>query len=269
MWKEMINFDEKRGRLYRISEASTILGVHPNTIRRWERQEKIKTIRVGKGHRRIPESEISRILHKPTEIPPTTPHELLTKEDELSTFLNFVFSRHRDDPELVKKAIIVRDKYSCQICGSKASLDVYPIDQTKENIPQNLITLCPKCRFKIQAPAALQAEKAFISPQITDKPEIIQQITEKTPQEVQLPVKTGVYRHVVLDALQPAGFMQRTAFGDLLSAAAALKRFTVKELAAKGKCPEQTAQIFCDKMVALGYATSSDGTFDITTEVIA
>lgn len=257
----MVNFDEKRERLYRIGEASTMLGVHPNTIRRWERQGEIKTIRVGKGHRKIPESEISRILKKPTEISLPTPSALPTREDEISAFLNFVFARHRDDPELVKKAIIVRDKYSCQSCGSKESLDVYPIDQTKENTPPNLITLCQKCHFKMHAPVILQAEKqekALISPQIQ----------EKTPPESPLPVKAGIYRHVVLDALQPAGFMQRTAFGDLLSAAAALKKFTVKELATKGKCPEQTAQIFCDKMVALGHATSSDGTFELMTEVI-
>jgi hypothetical protein len=46
-----------------------------------------------------------------------------------------------------------------------------------------------------------------------------------------------------------------------------LKKFTVKNLAARGKCPEQVASTFCEKMAGLGYATSSNGTFELTVVV--
>lgn len=47
---------------YTISEAANLLGVHPDTVRRWESTGKIKSIRVSGGWRRFPESEIKRIL---------------------------------------------------------------------------------------------------------------------------------------------------------------------------------------------------------------
>jgi len=33
---------------YKIGEASRILGVHPNTLRKWEKEGKIKAIRIGR-----------------------------------------------------------------------------------------------------------------------------------------------------------------------------------------------------------------------------
>jgi len=49
-------------KLYRIKEALEILGVHPKTLRRWAREGKIKVVRTVGGIRRIPESEIRRLL---------------------------------------------------------------------------------------------------------------------------------------------------------------------------------------------------------------
>jgi len=234
----MVNFDEKKGRLYRVGEASTILGVHPNTIRRWEKQGKIKTIRVGAGHRRVSESEISQILYQTTTIPPS-PQVLPAKEDDLSSFLDFVLSYHKDDPELVKRAEVLREKY-CQ-----SGLKTYTPTIPRAEIP----------------------ERADIYPQKPERVAIVTPNQEKLAQEVLSPVKVGVPRHAILDALQPTGLAQRTAFGDLLSAATILKKFTAQELATRGKCPEQTAKIFCEKMAALGYATSSDGNFELKAEV--
>jgi len=228
----MVNFDEKRERLYRIGEVSTMLGVHPNTIRRWEKQEKIKIIRIGMGHRRIPESEISRILHQTSTTPSPASRVTPGVTDELSDFLNFVFSYHGNDPELVKRAMIVQNKYA---------------------IPVTL--------------QAKKTEKVLISPQIQEKPAILPLIPAKTIPEPQLPVKTGFPRHAILDALQPIGLAQRTAFGDLLTAAMILKKFTAKDLATRGKCPDQIASTFCEKMAGLGYAASSDGTFELTVVV--
>ena len=49
-------------RLYTLKEASKILGVHVKTIQKWDREGKIKCVRTVGGRRRIPESEIKRIL---------------------------------------------------------------------------------------------------------------------------------------------------------------------------------------------------------------
>ena len=44
-------------------EASTRLGVHPNTLRNWERAGRIHMVRVpGSLHRRVPVSEVRRLL---------------------------------------------------------------------------------------------------------------------------------------------------------------------------------------------------------------
>ncbi len=49
-------------KLYTVKRASEILGVHPKTIQKWDREGKIKVIRTPGGRRRIPESEIKRLL---------------------------------------------------------------------------------------------------------------------------------------------------------------------------------------------------------------
>jgi len=49
-------------KLYTMKEASKILGVHIRTIQKWDKAGKIRCIRTIGGKRRIPESEIKRIL---------------------------------------------------------------------------------------------------------------------------------------------------------------------------------------------------------------
>ncbi len=49
-------------KLYTVKQASEILGVCRKTIQRWDREGKIKVIRTPGGRRRIPESEIKRLL---------------------------------------------------------------------------------------------------------------------------------------------------------------------------------------------------------------
>ena len=44
-----------------ISEAADLIGVHIETIRRWDREGKIKSSRTIGNHRRIDAEEISRI----------------------------------------------------------------------------------------------------------------------------------------------------------------------------------------------------------------
>lgn len=49
-------------KLYTIKEAKKLLGVTTWTIQQWDRQGKIRCVRTLGGRRRIPESEIKRIL---------------------------------------------------------------------------------------------------------------------------------------------------------------------------------------------------------------
>ena len=49
-------------RLYTMKEASNLLGVHIRTIQKWDKEGKIRCVRTVGGKRRVPESEIKRIL---------------------------------------------------------------------------------------------------------------------------------------------------------------------------------------------------------------
>ncbi|AFK21822.1 IS607 family transposase [Pyrococcus sp. ST04] len=49
-------------RHYTLKEASKILGVTVKTLQNWDKQGKIRVVRTPGGRRRIPESEIKRIL---------------------------------------------------------------------------------------------------------------------------------------------------------------------------------------------------------------
>jgi putative resolvase len=48
-------------KLYSLQEACEFLGVSPSTIRRWEREGKIRCVRTPGGQRRVPESEVARL----------------------------------------------------------------------------------------------------------------------------------------------------------------------------------------------------------------
>jgi putative resolvase len=49
------------GRLYTLKEACLLLGLHPRTIQKWDKQGKIRVVRTPGGRRRIPESEVRRL----------------------------------------------------------------------------------------------------------------------------------------------------------------------------------------------------------------
>jgi putative resolvase len=49
-------------RLLTVSEACKRLGIHSNTLRKWDRLGKIKVVRTIGGRRRIPESEVERLM---------------------------------------------------------------------------------------------------------------------------------------------------------------------------------------------------------------
>jgi molybdopterin-binding protein len=47
---------------YRIGEAARALGVRVETLRRWEDEGRLRTIRTAGGQRRIPAAELARLL---------------------------------------------------------------------------------------------------------------------------------------------------------------------------------------------------------------
>ena len=49
-------------KLYTLRDACRILQVHPTTLRMWDREGKIRCVRMLNNFRRVPESEINRIL---------------------------------------------------------------------------------------------------------------------------------------------------------------------------------------------------------------
>ena len=49
-------------KLYTIRDACKILQIHPTTLRVWDRGGKIRCVRMQNNFRRVPESEIKRIL---------------------------------------------------------------------------------------------------------------------------------------------------------------------------------------------------------------
>jgi molybdopterin-binding protein len=47
---------------YRIGEAAAVLGVRVETLRRWERDGKLRTTRTSGGQREVPAAEVARLL---------------------------------------------------------------------------------------------------------------------------------------------------------------------------------------------------------------
>ncbi|ADG05052.1 IS607 family transposase [Kyrpidia tusciae] len=53
-------------RYYSIGQVAKLLGVSVDRVRAWEKQGKIRCIRLPSGHRRYPEEEVRRILGQPS-----------------------------------------------------------------------------------------------------------------------------------------------------------------------------------------------------------
>ena len=59
---------ERIPQFLRIGEAAKILGVHPGTLRRWEKEGRIKAYRIeGIGERRFELEEILEMLSLPAQ----------------------------------------------------------------------------------------------------------------------------------------------------------------------------------------------------------
>lgn len=80
-------------RLYTIKEAKKLLGVTTWTIQQWDREGKIKCVRTVGGRRRIPESEIKRLLG-------------LREERAVVGYVRVSSSTQKDDLERQKQLIL-------------------------------------------------------------------------------------------------------------------------------------------------------------------
>jgi len=65
--------DGDRGAQVRIGEAATMLGVSVESLRRWERDGRLRIVRTSSGQRLIPVSEVQRLLSERRESQPDRP----------------------------------------------------------------------------------------------------------------------------------------------------------------------------------------------------
>lgn len=63
MEKEKNSKNNNKKELLSIKEVAELFGVHQQTLRRWDEQGKLKSVRVGElGHRKYRAEEIKKIL---------------------------------------------------------------------------------------------------------------------------------------------------------------------------------------------------------------
>ena len=59
--------DTKPSRLIRIKEAANLLGVHPATLRRWDKEGRLRAVRIGSrrnvGDRRYRLEDIEKLIN--------------------------------------------------------------------------------------------------------------------------------------------------------------------------------------------------------------
>lgn len=89
---------------YRIGEAAALLGVRVETLRRWEREDKIRVTRSSGGQRLVPATEVARLLAEQRERPRIASQSvrnrfpgLVTevKRDELAATVEILAGPHR------------------------------------------------------------------------------------------------------------------------------------------------------------------------------
>jgi len=85
-------------KLYTLKEAKKLLSITTKTIQRWDKEGKIRVVRTIGGRRRIPESEIKRILGLKEEriIAGYTRVSSATKKNDLERQKQLIRSYTRD-----------------------------------------------------------------------------------------------------------------------------------------------------------------------------
>ncbi len=144
-----------------------------------------------------------------------------------------------------------------------------PISQEKPEIKPKKAPVEAKKEEPVAAKPEVKVEK---SEPKQERPAKETKETAPKKSEAEAPKKPAVpkeiTRYAMLDSLEPSGLALRSAFGDLLSAATLLKKFTCKDLTTRARCPEAVANLFCQRMSALKYVTESNGTFEMQIEVL-
>jgi molybdopterin-binding protein len=89
---------------YRIGEAAGLLGVRVETLRRWEREGKVRVTRTKGGQRLVPAEEVARLLAERRERPKVTARSVRNrfpgvvtevKKDGLAATLEILAGPHR------------------------------------------------------------------------------------------------------------------------------------------------------------------------------
>lgn len=141
---------------------------------------------------------------------------------------------------------------------------ITPLSEEKEEIKTIKTKIEPKKEI-LPPESKIKVEKEKV-----ELPVKTEETKKPAPPEAKIePTKPKeMTRYAILDTLEPPGLAIRAAFGDLLSAASLLKKFTGKDLSTKARCPEAVANLFCQRMKSLGYITEKDGIFEMQIEVI-
>jgi excisionase family DNA binding protein len=122
-----MNTDDTR--LLSIGEACQVLGITPQTLRRWEREGKIQCVRTDGGQRRIPKEEAARIIGcPPEEIEPPLkiPFDLKKKKMEVES-IRLDFKK-----EKAKKAL--SSMKGNAVRKAREELEILKIQQEKEKV---------------------------------------------------------------------------------------------------------------------------------------
>lgn len=99
---------------YRIGEAAAILGVRVETLRRWERDGTLATSRTPGGQRRVPATEVARLLAERRERPRVTSASARNrfpgvvteiKRDELAATVEILAGPHRILAFITREAV--------------------------------------------------------------------------------------------------------------------------------------------------------------------
>jgi len=89
---------------YRIGEAASVLGVRVETLRRWEREGKVRATRTEGGQRLIPASEVARLLSERRDRTPIVAQStrnrfpgtiVEVKKDKVAATVEIVAGPHR------------------------------------------------------------------------------------------------------------------------------------------------------------------------------
>jgi len=144
-----------------------------------------------------------------------------------------------------------------------------PNYQEKQEIKPKKAPIEPKKEESTVAKPEIKVEKSE-----PKQEKLAKEIKEATPKKLKQEtpekpvVPKEITRYAILDSLEPSGLALRSAFGDLLSAATLLKKFTCKDLTTRARCPEAVANLFCQRMSSLKYMTEDNGTFEMQIEVL-